>query len=443
MKSYNNRLQPSISKKWKFFQHLSFCLLLSLVFSGVTLKAQTFNTTFKPNASGGNDAWIENVTGCVTGYPYDSYDDTNFGNESTLRTVYWTFDNYSGCGTIHDSEGSLISYIRFDELNNLPANATIFSATLRLFGVQQSDIPNEYGNTSHPGASSLYLENSIKIGSVQGAWDEQTITWNNSPTIDFSANIVHPASTAQFGENISIDITGLVQAQFNSGNNFGYGIQLQNEAKYRSWYWASSDISTDSLHPELVIVYSIPCSADFTFCYDTHNSQYTFTPNSQNGDYYNWNFGNGIGIVTNQPATIPISFQPGSYKVCLTVEDKPYGKCKKCFDLCVSKIQPDDTPQSRTKATNTSLDTNKGVAILNIYPNPVTQQFTLNIEMEKSGNGKLIIYDMTGKPISEKSVTFIKGIQTLKQQCSGLSAGIYMCTIIMDDKSDSKTFIVE
>lgn len=414
----------NLNKKWVF-------TFVFLILGTITALAQSniITETYQPDPVNGQDAIVSFLFDCSVPA---NYHNANYGNLTSLIARTWSFNSITeDCDT-----GKTRSFIRFSEVDLIPVGANIISATLHLYGKGSGS------TNSWPSQSSSFFSNPIYIGEVQSSWDEQTLTWSNQPSVDYTTyNVTHVASTQGY-EDISIDVTSIVADQV-LGNNFGFGIKLQTEERYRGWYWASSDFETDSLRPMLVVKYSIPCSADFTFCYDTHNSQYTFTPNSQNGDNYHWNFGNGIGIVTNQPATIPITYQPGSYKVCLTVENIPYGKCKECFYLCVKKIHPDDTPQSRTKATNTSLDTNKGVSILNIYPNPATQQFTLNIEMEKSGNGKLIIYDMTGKPISEKSVTFIKGIQTLKQQCSGLSAGIYMCTIIMDDKSDSKTFIVE
>ena len=422
-----------------FYRKLCLPFLVWL-FATANLNGQTTNVTFKPNAVNGNDAFVENVDGCLPGYPYDSYDDTNFGNNNTLRTIAWTFNQQSGCGTTTGSTGSARSYIRFDELNSLPSNAVINSATLKLYGVSQSDIPGEYGNTTN---NSPYKENSIKIGLVQSSWNEQSITWNNKPGIDFSAGITHPVSTLQFNETISIDITSLAQFQVSSGINNGYGIQLITESRYRSRYWASSDHQLASKHPELIISYTLPCDANFTYCYNTEDMKFTFTPNSGNGINYNWNFGNGSNITTSGPASIPVSYsQPGTYKVCLTVEAFGIGKCSNCIEICVTSSQVEDTAQPKNQYKNNNASSGS-VTIENLYPNPASNHFTLEIKAKKAGNGKLLLYDITGKKVGEFSMEVIEGIQSIRHDFSNLGKGMYLCTIVIDGQRANKTFIID
>lgn len=436
----SNKPLASNNEKWNYLQSILTSLIaLTLVFVGANLNAQTTTVTFKPNATNGNDAYVQNVNGCNPGTPFDSYDDMNFGNSITIRTAAWTYNNTSGCASSGTS-GSIRSYIRFDDLNSLPVNVVINNATLKLYGVTQSDIYPEYGNTKHPGVNSPYKPNPIKIGLAQSSWNESVITWNNRPTINFSDGITHPASETRFDDTIMVDVTHLVQTQVSSGNNFGYGIQLQTEAKYRSWYWASSDHQTASRHPELIVTYSVPCNANFSYCYNTESMKFSFTPNSTNGGQYSWNFGDSPNTaITMGPSTVTHSYsEPGSYFVCLDA-----GKCKYCLKICVTFNQVKHTPQPRNQDNNSSSTGDSSISIDKLYPNPTTDNFTLEIDAKKSGNGKLMVHDMTGKKISEKSVSVIEGHQSVKHQFGNLSKGMYLCTLVIDGERASKSFVIE
>ncbi|MCF8297269.1 MAG: DUF1566 domain-containing protein [Saprospiraceae bacterium] len=63
-----------------------------------------------------------------------------------------------------------------------------------------------------------------------------------------------------------------------------------------------------------------------------------------------------------------------------------------------------------------------------IYPNPMQGQAKLSFYAKKAGNARLIIYDISGKEVLQKSNVFVQGIQICL--ITGLKQGIYFVNII-------------
>lgn len=421
------KMNLKIQKKNLLFV-FSICVLLILS-STIKSRGQT-TVILKP--SNGHDAFVEKVNNCQPGSHFDEYQNTNFGNFKHLNVMTWTFGSV-GCGT-----GSVRSFIKFDDLSTLPAGATILNATLKLYGVLQSDIPGEYGNTQHPQASPGFKSNAIKIGMVQSQWDDQTITWNNKPNVDFSYGITNSGSSTKYDDTLVVDVTAMAQHQYSTGNNYGYGIQLQEESYYRSWFWASSNHPNASRHPELIITYTIDsttCNPNFSYSFNTETNEFVFTPSSANENFYAWNFGISNHLL-NEPSPVAITFPSAdNYFVCLQTDTLRNQVCRKCIELCVNSSQI-----VAGTVINEAPDP-EHTQILNLYPNPSSNDFFLEIFTTNPGVGKLVIYDLTGSKISEKSFDFKKGTQTLEHSIAKISKGMYVCTIEIDGMVTSKRFV--
>jgi hypothetical protein len=149
------------------------------------------------------------------------------------------------------------SFIRFEDLKLIPANATIISAKLFLFGMSSS-LNSPQGNSYYPSSPyEQFGDNSCWIQQVVGAnWDESTLTYDNQPASTTTDEAALSASTSQWNYNAVADVTKIVRKMVaNPSNNFGFAIKLQTEAIYRSVVFASSETSIRSERPKLVVVY--------------------------------------------------------------------------------------------------------------------------------------------------------------------------------------------
>lgn len=233
---------------------LLFVLLLVLFYC--VSYGQTVTVKFKPDSTVGKDAclWMFD-NGCIGYGETQTNADRNFATENVLFMKDWTW-NAIGC-----SGGTIRSLLCFTQLDSIPSNAVILSATLRLYG---TDIDV---NTSYHGAPSGYYSNDVIVQEVTSPWDESTVTWNTQPTTTTTNQFNIPPSTSKYFWNYTNNSTNLVNMVQNmvSGNNYGFMLRLQTEQHYRNMVFASSDHPDSTLWPELEVTYRV-CNPHFSFC---------------------------------------------------------------------------------------------------------------------------------------------------------------------------------
>jgi trimeric autotransporter adhesin len=151
-----------------------------------------------------------------------------FVASSTPRT------NYGAWPLLAVQQGTN-SYIQFN-LSTLPANASISKATLRLY----VDV------VAHPG--------SFDVFEINSAWAENTLIYNNAPSLGSSATSGHATSitASSLNQFILIDITPLVQ-QWASGSLPNHGIALSLTASGGAFSFDSKEAIITSHQPELEI----------------------------------------------------------------------------------------------------------------------------------------------------------------------------------------------
>jgi len=199
-------------------------LLVLLFCTGSTL-ANTVTLTLQPGAAQGKDASIGHHANS------SSVANLNYGNATYLESSAWS----TGIGLIR-----LRSLLHFD-LRHIPVNAEILQAELYLY---------HHPGHSHSGS------NAGKINRITTSWDEQSVTWNNQPSIS-TVNEAYIPTTLSSTENIQVNVTALVQDMVNyPGSAHGFRIQQVNETSHRGMVFASSDYPDPNLHPRLVITYS-------------------------------------------------------------------------------------------------------------------------------------------------------------------------------------------
>jgi hypothetical protein len=199
--------------------------------------------TLKPGPNDGQDALVNSIALYAFG---------NLSGNPDLAASTWTY-NAQGYGT-----GITRGYIEFTALDGLPDSAHIQSATLYLYGLDvNKGSASPEGNSIYPGSPySTYTDNSCWLKRVIGNWNEDSITWNNMPaTTDLNKAAV-PASTTQWNNNATADVTALVQDIVSSKQNYGFCLEQQNEQIYRSLNFAGSRNADSTRWPKLVVTYS-------------------------------------------------------------------------------------------------------------------------------------------------------------------------------------------
>lgn len=203
----------------------------------------TRTLTLRPGPDDGQDALVNSIP---------LYASSNLTGNPDISAATWTFAA-QGYGT-----GVTRSFIEFTALDGLPDSATIQSATLYLYGLAvNTGSASPQGNSVYPGSPySEYTDNSCWLKKVTGNWNEDSITWNNMPpTTDIDKAAV-AASTMQWNNNDTANVTALVQDIVTSKQNYGFCLELQNEQIYRSLNFAGSRNADSTRWPKLVVTYS-------------------------------------------------------------------------------------------------------------------------------------------------------------------------------------------
>lgn len=169
----------------------------------------------------------------------DSYADIfypsgNYGSDTLMRAG--VYDSASG------NFGYTRSYVHFD-LSSIPANAVIYSATLKFH------IKEIVGDTLD-----------YKVRRLLDSLDESTVTIGNQPDFsEFDADIV--LSSTQAGSVYSFEVNAILQRIVGGAvPNYGWLLQSSNEAYGDTAYvdFYTSEYSDSDYHPELVISYYLP-----------------------------------------------------------------------------------------------------------------------------------------------------------------------------------------
>jgi hypothetical protein len=149
-------------------------------------------------------------------------------------------------------QGKMRSFVKFEELKQIPAGSTIISAQLSFFGVVQS----EHYSQNNIG------DNSFVLRKVLSNWSDTIINWNNQPS---SSNVnevtVYSNIQSRTPDFTNIDVTQLINDLYaDSSNNFGISVSLLNEQQEASTFFNSSESSDYTFRPILTLVLRSPCA---------------------------------------------------------------------------------------------------------------------------------------------------------------------------------------
>jgi hypothetical protein len=184
--------------------------------------------TIRPSANQGKDAYIDS-----------RMNTNNYGSHIDFPSIAWTN------GQIPVNARGLIDF----DFSSIPNGAIINSANLSLYSY------NSPANGSH---STQNGSNESVLSRITSLWDENTVTWNNQPSITTQNQVYLPASTNSIQDYLNIDVTNMVQDMINDpSNSYGFLLKLVTEEFYQRMVFASSDNSNPNLHPKLEVCYSL------------------------------------------------------------------------------------------------------------------------------------------------------------------------------------------
>ncbi len=411
------------------------CLLFSILVSSCYLSMGQITATFKPNATVGKDAPIMKFDNNCIGYG-DSLTpaNRNYGAESTLWMKDWTW-NAVGC-----SGGTLRSLLCFTQLDTIPDNAVILSATLRLYGT------NADRNTSYPGAPSSFHSNTVIVQQVTSPWNENTVTWNTQPTTTTTNQFTIPQSNTEYNWNCTIsnsDLVAMVQNMV-SGNNYGFMLKLETEVHYRNMVFSSSDCSDSTLWPELEITYRY-CNPHFSMLMadSEHPNTRTFTAFEQGGQHI-WKYGSQI--LSNLPVfttTFNQSLSDGFFHTVIINGDT----CTDCMKLCLGDV-PRKVAEINTETEDIFVPQGvvplgdevgemPGRETLKAVPNPTNDKWNIIFEASKKSEGIVNIYNVKGECLYSKNIHLEKGTNEFEVDCQTWQAGVYLLKITEDKNETS------
>lgn len=188
--------------------------------------------TLQPNGSEGKDAVMSHY-----------YSNKNYGDDEDIHLY---------AGTISGTPNHNRVLIEFD-LTKIPENATLDSAFLSLYFNY-----NSVYSTEHNGPSGYNGSTDFIIYKVTSDWEENTVNYENQPSIDEYANILVPGAITGTQDFENIDVTSIFQTMFyNRESNFGFLLKLVDEDPYRMLLIASSDHPDEKVRPKLDVYYTI------------------------------------------------------------------------------------------------------------------------------------------------------------------------------------------
>lgn len=186
--------------------------------------------------------------------------------------------------------------------------------------------------------------------------------------------------------------------------------------------FASSDNADSTRWPELSVTYTVPddttpCDANFSYTINTENiNQIDFLANTINPDWtYTWQIENQT--YTGSEVVYNTQDNNATLNVCLIVTDATGKTCQQCISI------------NPTITGVFNVNNNNGINYINLYPNPTTSNWTLNINSSQTFSATLDCIDLSGRKIFSQDIKINTGDQRLEIPANNLSSGIYFLNI--------------
>ncbi|NNK28711.1 MAG: T9SS type A sorting domain-containing protein [Flavobacteriaceae bacterium] len=207
----------------------------------------------------------------------------------------------------------------------------------------------------------------------------------------------------------------------NSGVSYPYtngSITIKDSNAGPNFYYFFYDWKIESLksaREEVVVTVDPSPTADFSSVVNPiDNGEVTFTNASSDATSYTWDFGDGSALSTDSNPVYTYGAS-GTYDVTLTSTNAECGD-----DVVVKQV---------TVTTNTLGIDDESINIIGAYPNPFSNDLTIELSSSFNGsNVSLILYDISGRIIRNYNVTNREGVIILGNM-NDLANGSYFLKI--------------
>lgn len=349
-----------------------------------------------------------------------------------------------------------------DNFGNPVPNHTIYisadSSTFSYFNMVNTDASGNYTdivvNGAQIGPNIDFFVSTYDYCTPSGGWQTATLS-NNQGTItsgvaDFmvcdSANVTYNCYASFYGFDSSntgdyyfIDMSygsGLSYAwDFGDGNtsNQQYPTHTFANGTYTVCLTVSSGSCSDT-YCQTITVGGPACNAYFYSYVDSLTSTVyvvNLSNNTSGNLTYAWDFGDGNTSNLQYPSHTYGS--TGIYYVCLTVADM-FCTSTYCDSIGITQFMVDGSRSGFTinviapSALGMEEEMNT-ISEVNLYPNPATENVSLEYNATISGNHSISLVDVTGKLIYTENFSAQKGNNLKQINLNGVEAGVYFITI--------------
>jgi PKD repeat protein len=151
-----------------------------------------------------------------------------------------------------------------------------------------------------------------------------------------------------------------------------------------------------------------------------------FTNTSTGASTYSWDFGDGNSSSQNNPTHV-YQFN-GTYTVCLTSTS-----AAGCSDMICHTVN-----------INTAVQEIENISSISLYPNPLSNEATLEFSLAENAEVKVMLFDLTGNVVYSTVQKFGAGSNKLMIDASEIPNGMYFTRIVTDNVSKTlKTSVIK
>lgn len=216
------------------------------------------------------------------------------------------------------------------------------------------------------------------------------------------------------------------------GSNNGTSISVSYSSDYTAagtvTVKSSNGVGSSATAASLAITRVAPATPASISGGPTYSScNQTFSTPEVAGATYTWTVPTGATIVSGQNSnSVVVNY--GSLKTAQTIKVKITNGCGlssavKSIPLTYSACTPAPI------VSNTSTGETSKVSIKEMYPNPTTDNFNVELTATKSGSIAVAVYSFDGLVVSSKNVQLSEGSNMINEDLSSQRSGIYVVKI--------------